>query len=109
MQRARGTRAIKEMLDMATPDLCCACRGKWGGASHHELEAIANQLGRMRYPENVDKYHTIAAKVCAECGHVMLLSEFKQWVVIWCPGIFVKRAPGRTLEVYGDRGCQGHP
>ena len=97
MEIVKGQGSLTQRLHEFTPDRCCTCGGPWRSCNDQEMEAIMVYVRRVELPEVFLKHRVRSALICAHCGHVILLTQFKKWLAMWCPGFGLHAAPGRTI------------
>jgi hypothetical protein len=69
-----------------TPRVCCECKSAMRSAARVEIEVVERLLRETEWPPDVNGQELIGAKVCVNCGHVMVLTYSGETLAVWCPG-----------------------
>lgn len=88
MSRSEMRRALAHVMKSG-PRVCCECRGRLRPALQDEMVVIDRMLREGSWPEDFRGHELVAAKLCAECGHVTVLTHrgtHPAAVGVWCPG-----------------------
>jgi hypothetical protein len=82
---------LQAELGRAGPRVCCTCKGRLRRADEDEMRAIKRLYREGIWPADVAGHKVEAAKVCASCGHVTVLSVGHNVMAVWCPGFGLRR------------------